>query len=132
MLIWLNTGAFMVILVVVLIIMTAMVILLRPWPFFLTPEQSRAVEIRNMAAEFSKWVERKPRVAGLRLAEWRVRYQSNAPSVGNPLIVSCIQMKFASTAGVPTSRRKLRPPNRNAPPEVQKPVTGKPVYQALA
>jgi hypothetical protein len=46
-----------------------LVLLLRPWPFFLPREQSQGsngeVNNRNMAREFGKWVERQARARGL-------------------------------------------------------------------
>lgn len=55
----------MVLLVVALIVATAMVVLLRPWPFFLTREQSHALNERNATAEFAKWVEMHASAYGL-------------------------------------------------------------------
>jgi hypothetical protein len=74
----------MVILLVVLIIMTAMVILLRPWPFFLTPEQSRALKVRNMTAEFSKWVERNAEARGLKARGITRELTVECPNCGEP------------------------------------------------
>jgi hypothetical protein len=52
------------------ILMTVgLILLLRPWPFFLPREQSQGsngeVNNRNMAREFGKWVERQARARGL-------------------------------------------------------------------
>jgi hypothetical protein len=52
------------------ILMTmGLILLLRPWPFFLPREQSQGsngeVNNRNMAREFGKWVERQARARGL-------------------------------------------------------------------
>jgi hypothetical protein len=56
----------MVILLVTIIVAAGMVALLRPWPFFLTREQSRALNERNVAAEFGKWVEMRASAYGLK------------------------------------------------------------------
>jgi hypothetical protein len=40
-------------------------ILLRPWPFFLTPEESQQYLHRNVAVAFAKWVERQAMARGL-------------------------------------------------------------------
>lgn len=42
-----------------------MAILLRPWPFFLSPDESRSYRDRNVAVEFVLWVERQARARGL-------------------------------------------------------------------
>jgi hypothetical protein len=55
----------MTLLLVAIVVMAGMVILLRPWPFFLTPEQSRELNERNAAAEFGKWVEMRASAYGL-------------------------------------------------------------------
>lgn len=55
----------MVLLLVVIVVMAGVTVLLRPWPFFLTREQSRALQERNAAAEFGKWVEKRASAHGL-------------------------------------------------------------------
>ena len=40
-------------------------LLLRPWPFFLPPEESDSYHDRNVAVEFVKWVERQALARGL-------------------------------------------------------------------
>jgi len=40
-------------------------LLLRPWPFFLPPEESNSYRDRNVAVEFVKWVERQALARGL-------------------------------------------------------------------
>jgi hypothetical protein len=55
----------MVLFLVAMIVTAGLVGLLRPWPFFLTREQSQALSERNMAAEFGKWVEKRARAHGL-------------------------------------------------------------------
>jgi len=57
----------MVLFLVTLTVTAAMVILLRPWPFFLTREQSRALQQRNAAAEFGRWVEKQASARGLKV-----------------------------------------------------------------
>jgi hypothetical protein len=39
--------------------------LLRPWPFFLSPDESQSYGDRNVAVEFVLWVERQARARGL-------------------------------------------------------------------
>jgi hypothetical protein len=39
-------------------------LLLRPWPFFLTAEESHPYHDRNVAVEFVKWVERQALARG--------------------------------------------------------------------
>ena len=50
---------------VVILGVVGLVLLLRPWPFFVAPEESRSYPERNVAAEFGKWVERQARARGL-------------------------------------------------------------------
>lgn len=40
-------------------------ILLRPWPFFLSQDDSQSYRDRNVAVEFVAWVERRARAHGL-------------------------------------------------------------------
>jgi hypothetical protein len=50
-------------------IAVGLIILMRPWPFFIPPEYSQGsngeVTNRNIAREFGKWVERQARARGL-------------------------------------------------------------------
>jgi hypothetical protein len=59
--------AFFVVLTILMAV--GLVILMRPWPFFITPEDSQGangeVNNRNIAVEFGKWVERQARARGL-------------------------------------------------------------------
>jgi len=50
---------------VVILGIVGMALLLRPWPFFLKPEDSESYRDRNVAVEFVLWVERKARARGL-------------------------------------------------------------------
>ena len=68
----------MEILLVAFIVIAAVTVLLRPWPFFLTPKQARVLRERNMAAEFGKWVQRRASAHGL-----------NARGVARPVPVEC-------------------------------------------
>ena len=68
----------MTILLVAIIVATGMVMLLRPWPFFLTPEQSRALWERNMPVEFPKWVDKRASAHGL-----------NVRGVARPVPLEC-------------------------------------------
>src|SRR5271156_3912656 len=49
--------------VIVAVIIVARV--LRPWPFYLTPEESRQYFERNIPVAFAKWVERQALARGL-------------------------------------------------------------------
>jgi|SRR5437879_272480 len=68
----------MVILLMAIIVAAGMVVLFRPWPFFLKREQARALNERNMAAEFGKWVERRASARGL-----------NVRGVARPVPLEC-------------------------------------------
>jgi hypothetical protein len=68
----------MVILIVAIIVAAGLVILLRPWPFFLTREQSRELNERNAAAVFGKWVELRASAHGL-----------NVRGVARPVPLEC-------------------------------------------
>jgi hypothetical protein len=57
----------MVLFLVAIVVIAGMTVLLRPWPFFLTPEQSRALMERNKAAEFAKWVQVRACAHGLKV-----------------------------------------------------------------
>jgi hypothetical protein len=49
---------------IVLAVAVGLIVLLRPWPFYLKSEESPAAE-RNVAVEFGKWVEKRALVRGL-------------------------------------------------------------------
>jgi len=68
----------MVILLVAITVATGLVVLLRPWPFFLTREQSHELNQRNAAAEFGKWVEMRASAHGL-----------NVRGVARPVPLEC-------------------------------------------
>jgi len=67
-----------------IIVAASMLVLLRPWPFFLTPEQSRALQERNMAAEFGKWVETRASAHGLNVRGVARIVPLECPSCGKP------------------------------------------------
>lgn len=73
-----GQGCLMVMLIVAIVVATGLVILLRPWPFFLTREQSRELNERNAAAEFGKWVELRASAHGL-----------NVRGVARPVPLEC-------------------------------------------
>ena len=52
-------------LVVAILGVVGVALLLRPWPFFLPPEESHPYHDRNVAVEFVKWVERQALARGL-------------------------------------------------------------------
>jgi hypothetical protein len=52
-------------LVVAIVGVVGVALLLRPWPFFLPPEEPDSYHDRNVAVEFVKWVERQARARGL-------------------------------------------------------------------
>ena len=51
--------------VVAILGVVGVAILVRPWPFFLPPEESDSYHDRNVAVEFVKWVERQARAREL-------------------------------------------------------------------
>ena len=55
----------MILVPVVILAVVGVAILLRPWPFFLTPEESRLYFERNIPPAFANWVERQARARGL-------------------------------------------------------------------
>jgi len=73
-----GQGCLMVILIVAIVIAVGLVVLLRPWPFFLTREQSRELNERNAAADFGKWVELRASAHGL-----------NVRGVARPVPLEC-------------------------------------------
>jgi len=60
-------------------------VLLRPWPFFLTPEEPQPYRDRNVAVEFVKWVERQALARGL-----------NVRGVARPVPLECEKCGKAS------------------------------------
>lgn len=52
-------------LVVAILGIVGVALLLRPWPFFLPPEEPDSYHDRNVAVEFVKWVERQALTRGL-------------------------------------------------------------------
>jgi hypothetical protein len=63
---------------VVILGVVGLAILLRPWPFFLAPEESNSYRDRNVAVEFVKWVERQAMSRGL-----------NVRGVARPVALEC-------------------------------------------
>jgi len=59
-------------LVVAILGAVGVALLLRPWPFFLPPEESDSYHDRNVAVEFVKWVERQALARGLSVRGRRV------------------------------------------------------------
>jgi hypothetical protein len=55
----------MILVPIVILAIVGVAILLRPWPFFLTAEESHQYLERNVAVEFAKWVERQALAHGL-------------------------------------------------------------------
>ena len=68
----------MLIAMVVILLIVGAAMLLRPWPFFLTPEESQKYRYRNVAVEFAKWVERQAMARGL-----------NVRGVARPISLDC-------------------------------------------
>lgn len=59
-------GLFMILgLLLVFLAVVGVALLLRPWPFFLAPEEPHSYAERNVAVEFVKWVERQALARGL-------------------------------------------------------------------
>lgn len=63
---------------VVILGVVGVALLLRPWPFFLTPEDPQSYRDRNVAVEFVKWVERQAMARGL-----------NVRGVARPVPLDC-------------------------------------------
>lgn len=51
----------MILALVVILGIVGLALLLRPWPFFLNPEEPQSYRDRNVAVEFVLWVERHAR-----------------------------------------------------------------------
>jgi hypothetical protein len=74
---------FMVLLIIIAAV--GMAVLLRPWPFFVAPEQTSASTERNVALEFGKWVEKQARARGL-----------NVRGVARPVPLECPKCRKTS------------------------------------
>jgi hypothetical protein len=59
-------------------------LLLRPWPFFPPPEETRPYVERNVATEFGKWVERQARSRGLSVRGVARPVPLECPKCGKP------------------------------------------------
>jgi len=57
----------MILALVIILAIVGLALLLRPWPFFLKPEDSESYRDRNVAVEFVLWVERQARARGLKV-----------------------------------------------------------------
>jgi hypothetical protein len=68
----------MLLALVIVVGVVGLAILLRPWPFFISPEDSHPYEDRNVAVEFVKWVERQALARGL-----------NVRGVARPVPLEC-------------------------------------------
>ena len=69
----------MVFLLIAIVAVVGLALLLRPWPFFLPPEEeAQSYRDRNVAVEFVKWVERQALARGL-----------NVRGVARPVPLEC-------------------------------------------
>jgi hypothetical protein len=68
----------MLLALVMILGVVGLALLLRPWPFFLSPEEPEAYRDRNVAVEFVKWVERQALARGL-----------NVRGVARPVALEC-------------------------------------------
>jgi hypothetical protein len=68
----------MLLALVLILGVVGLALLLRPWPFFLNPEESDPNQNRNVAVEFVKWVERQAMARGL-----------NVRGVARPVALEC-------------------------------------------
>jgi hypothetical protein len=75
----------MLLALVVILGVVGLALLLRPWPFFLTLEESDSYRDRNVAVEFVKWVERQALARGL-----------NVRGVARPVALECKKCGKAS------------------------------------
>jgi hypothetical protein len=57
----------MILALVLILGIIGMALLLRPWPFFLAPDQTQSDRDRNVAVEFVLWVEKQALARGLRV-----------------------------------------------------------------
>jgi hypothetical protein len=73
-----ERGPQMIVALVVILGVVGLALLLRPWPFFLTAEESHPYHDRNVAVEFVKWVERQAVARGL-----------NVRGVARPVPLEC-------------------------------------------
>ena len=72
-------------LVVAILGVVGVALLLRPWPFFLTPDESHPYHDRNVAVEFVKWGERQALARGL-----------NVRGVARPVPLECKECRKSS------------------------------------
>jgi hypothetical protein len=68
----------MLVALVVIFGVVGLALLLRPWPFFLSPEDPQSYRDRNVTMEFAKWVERQALARGL-----------NVRGVARPIPLDC-------------------------------------------
>ena len=73
-----ERGTSMILALVLILGVVGLALLLRPWPFFLTPEETHPYHDRNVAVEFVKWVERQALARGL-----------NVRGVARPVPLEC-------------------------------------------
>jgi hypothetical protein len=64
---------------VIILLVVGLILLLRPWPFYLAPDESRPYVERNVATEFPKWVERRARARGLNVRGFARRVPLECP-----------------------------------------------------
>jgi hypothetical protein len=70
---------------VIILLVVGLILLLRPWPFYLAPKQPHQYPERNVAVEFTKWVELRARARGL-----------NVRGVARTVLVECPKCRKAS------------------------------------
>jgi hypothetical protein len=75
----------MILVPLIVLAVVGLAVLLRPWPFFLTSEQSREYLERNVAVGFARWVERQALAHGL-----------NVRGVARPVPMECLKCGKAS------------------------------------
>jgi hypothetical protein len=75
----------MLIWIVAVMLAPGLMILLRPWPFFVTAKQLGGVNEKNIALEFGKWVERRAKAHGL-----------NSRGVSRPIPMECPRCRKSS------------------------------------
>ena len=68
----------MILIPVLVLAAVGVAVLLRPWPFFLTQEESTQYFDRNVAVAFAKWVERQALARGL-----------SVRGVARPVLLEC-------------------------------------------
>jgi hypothetical protein len=72
----------MILVPVIVLAVVGLVVLLRPWPFFLTSEQSHEYLERNVAVDFAKWVERQALARGLNVRGFARHVPLECPKCG--------------------------------------------------